>query len=928
MLQTSYVKYKYTPDEMTSQEFLERFVVRNEIFNEIFDEIKTADFDITNQHYIIVGQRGQGKTTLLRKLQLEVENDKKLSSFLLPVKFAEEQYRIKSLSRLWEEVADYLQTIYEDSFEDVLDEMEKHFDDEDYDLKSFSLLEKYIKKQDKKLLLLIDNIDELFGKLKKNEQQQLREILLSSSSFIIVGGSTKMFEQHYEYGKPFYEFFKILRLKGLTLNECKTLLLAIGSDEQKAIIENIIEHNLERIEVLRQLTGGVPRTMIMLFDIFMDENGNAFDDLLKVLDDVTPLYKHRMDDLPAVLQDIVDTIALNWDGMFTKEIAKKTRMPSKDVSAQLKQLEKYQIVEAEYVGKNKIYKIQERFFNIWYLMRFGRKKDRQKVEWLVKFLLSWFTKEELENRAKSLISSLKNGKVKESYAYHMCEALSYSGINSSLEHELKKSTKEFLNNKKSILKDDISDSEDEILKKAILLINDKKIKKAIKLLESSQKNTISIMKLCGVLYLVEKNYEKVKEYYLKTLNLGDKSVLNDLGAACYELKEYEEAEEYYIKAIKSGNKKTFNNLGVLYYELKNYEKAEEYYLKAIKEEDNITLLYLGLLYKDLKDYKKAEEYYLKAIEKKYYDALNSLGILYGELKNYKKAEEYYLKAIEKKNNDALNNLGNLYKDLKDYEKAEEYYFKAIKNKNNETLVNLGILYSDLKDYKKAEEYYLKALDFGHKDALNGLGFVYQELKDYKKAEEYYLKAIRNNNIEALNNLGTLYSDLKDYKKAEEYYLEAIKKGENNSLNSLAWLYFEKGINSKEALNLIEESYKEKNFFNTHSFAIILLWKEEFSKSYEVFLQWLNNYEEAVETQNDISIYLNLLIAKGQYYKAKEFLELEKYNLKERYKPIWYALMTYMKDDFPNESKKMGSELQVSVEEVVKEIEKLNKKYEI
>ena len=51
-----------------------------------------------------------------------------------------------------------------------------------------------------------------------------------------------------------------------------------------------------------------------------------------------------------------------------------------------------------------------------------------------------------------------------------------------------------------------------------------------------------------------------------------------------------------------------------------------------------------------------------------------------------------------------------------------------------------------------------------------------------------------------------------------------------------------------------------------------------------------------------------LISKKQYNKAKAFLELKEYNLKEKIKPTWYALMHYMQDEYPNEIKKMGSEL--------------------
>ena len=227
----------------------------------------------------------------------------------------------------------------------------------------------------------------------------------------------------------------------------------------------------------------------MLFDIFLDEEGDSFEDLLKILDEVTPLYKHRMDDLPAQLQDIVHTIAINWDGIFTKEIALKTKLESKTVSAQLKKLEKYEIVESITVGKNKIYKIKERFFNIWYLMRYGRKKDRQRVEWLISFLTSWCSKEELENKAQGLISKLKDGQVKVSHAFHMAEALRHSELSLDIENKLKKELKLYLKNIDSNLYGEISESDNEILLKSLQLEKDNNIPEAINLLrKSNQKN--------------------------------------------------------------------------------------------------------------------------------------------------------------------------------------------------------------------------------------------------------------------------------------------------------------------------------------------------------------------------------------------------------------------------------------------------------
>ncbi|MCG3661751.1 tetratricopeptide repeat protein, partial [Aliarcobacter butzleri] len=747
MLQTNY-RYKYNPSEINKKDFLASFSVRKEIFQEIFDDIKRTDYSVPSQHFVIIGQRGQGKTTLLRKLYFEIEQDKELSSFLIPLQLTEEQYQIRTLCRLWEVVAEYLELNNSELFKNLIDFMENQSELDDYELNCFNYLEKSIKAQNKKVILLVDNIDELFGKLKDKEQKQLREILLSSSTFKIIGASTKMFEQHYDYAKPFYEFFKIIQLRGLNKSETKEFLKSIANNEQKEKIENIIITQYNKIETLRQLTGGVPRTFVMLFDIFMDEEGNAFDDLIRILDEVTPLYKHRMDDLSPILQDIVHTIALNWDGILTKDIAKKTRLTSSEVSSHLKQLEKYQIIESTSLGKNKIYKIEERFFNIWYLMRFGRKKDRNRVEWLVKFLSTWYTKEELEKKSLQLIEASKEKKIKENYLYYMCEALSYTGLlDLKIEHTLKKNTKEFLEKINSNYATDVSKSVYDLLEKAIKLLEDQKLEDAIMLLEKSKNENQKIFEFLGALYSEQKEYKKAEEYYLKAIENGNNDALNSLGALYSEQKEYKKTEEYYLKAIKNGNNDALNNLGALYKNQKEYKKAEEYFLKAIKNGNN--------------------------------DALNNLGVLYSEQKEYKKAEHYYLKAIETGNNNALNSLGALYSEQKEYKKAEQYFLKAIENGNNIALNNLAILYSVQKEYKKAEEYYLKAIENGSNDALNSLGALYSDQKEYKKAEEYYLKAIENGNNDALNNLGVLYSDQKEYKKAEEYYLKAIENGVND-----------------------------------------------------------------------------------------------------------------------------------------------------
>ena len=393
MLQTRFnFPAVYNPANQTKEELIANFVVRLKEFHAIFDVIKKDGIKKTPpQHFIIQGMRGSGKTTLLLRLFYAVADDKKLEKFLVPVIFDEEQYNIRTLFKFWEEIALYLEEEHESLFHGLSDELQKYIEKVDYEEICFNLLLKRLQEAKRKLVLFIDNFGDMLTKFRRKERQRLREVLIQCSDIRIVGGSSVVLEFHYDYSEPFFEFFKVISLEGLNQKETEDLLLQLSETYKTETVKKIVKRNPGRIEALRRLTGGIPRTIILLFEIFLDhEKGDSFQDLEIILDRVTPLYKHRMDGLSPQKQDIIDAIALNWDALGVKEIARKTRIPSKAVSAHLNELEKNRIIEKIPTStKNNLYQVAERFFNIWYLMRHGRKRERKKVLWLVRFLESW-----------------------------------------------------------------------------------------------------------------------------------------------------------------------------------------------------------------------------------------------------------------------------------------------------------------------------------------------------------------------------------------------------------------------------------------------------------------------------------------------------------------------------------------------------------
>ncbi len=428
----------YRPQHKPEQELVDDFVVRLKEYRRLMDNVKSFAEGQRPQHVLLQGVRGMGKTTLMHRVFCQVQKDCRKDG-LVPVIFSEEQYSVRRLYKLWEQIAKFL----EDNEEGYYDLWEKMLEIEGEDAvieeKSFELLKAQMQTNRHRLVLFIDNFGIMVDKFNRQEQQRLREILIDFPFIQIIGGSAVVLESFYKYDKPFFDFFKVMRLEKLSSEEVKTLLRRLGQKHDSPEIENILKNQAGRIESLRILTNGVPRTIVMLFQILLDNtNGSSIEDLKKLLDMVTPLYQHRMEDLSPQQQEIVDKLALNWDGMSVKELAQKTRMESKAISAQLNQLKKNKIVDdTQTTGKNKFYQLEERFFNIWYLMQYSPRSQQKRVVWLTKFLEVWCGGDGMENYIKRFERQLKTGEINADYSEMMLEALDgVEGVSDELRNSL------------------------------------------------------------------------------------------------------------------------------------------------------------------------------------------------------------------------------------------------------------------------------------------------------------------------------------------------------------------------------------------------------------------------------------------------------------------------------------------------------------
>ncbi|MEO8148515.1 MAG: ATP-binding protein [Bacteroidia bacterium] len=593
----------YNSSHKTKEQLLNEFVVRTKQFELLYKDIRTSKMEHPEQNYLIIGPRGSGKTTLVHRLKYAIEEDRKLNRWLLPVLLTEEQYQISQLLNLWETIADSLEQEF--GFIGLNTAFQKHLHEKNAEKKCYDELLKALQKNKKKIVLFLENIGDFLRKLDDIEVKRFREVLTNHSEIRVIGTSSLALESLFDYNYPLLEFFKTVYLEGLSQQEVETVLLKLSElNNSTEKIKNIIEKEPHRITILRQLTGGVPRTVVLLFEILSDDKtGDSINDLKLLVDRVTPLFKARMEELPLGMQKIVDAVAKFWDAVSVKDLSEKLRMESKVVSAQLRQLEKNQVILKKTTNtKNHLYQLSERFFNIWYLMRYGREGDKTKVIWLVKFFESWYSKNELELHVKIFTHNLEKGIYNHDAAGLTGSAFLSSGIVSpEIKFEMLETMKKSL--PKEISKN-LTMEEKDLLSLFEKNIANEKWEEAIKIYKEIKDPRFAYRYLGGIMFLRIKQFKKGLTEFEKALNdkelnywrLFDKAIIRGIWDCLQGYKGRNFAMKYFTNEIKNDRKGFAIVLAEIFEKGKDFTNAEKFYKKALIEKYEGSSLSLAWIY--------------------------------------------------------------------------------------------------------------------------------------------------------------------------------------------------------------------------------------------------------------------------------------------------------------------------------------------
>ncbi len=689
---------KYNPGFATDEALKKTFVVRTHFLKWII-EILAGNIGDTNQHVLVIGPRGSGKTTLVRRVAVEIREDPKLEEQWYPIVFSEESYAITSVGEFWLEALKHLADQTKDEcWQKTYEDLRRESDDRRLASRALSQLMDFADEQHKRIVLIIENLNMIFSEqLDKNADWEIRHALQNEKRLMLLGTATPHFDQIKDIQRGWFEFFAMYELEPLTTKECQTLWEALTGESLSEL----------RIRPLQILTGGNPRLFSILAEFGAKMSlKELLDHLVELIDEYTEYFKSQLEILATTERKVFISVLEAWEPVTASQVSETSRMSTSQVSALLGRLvNRGAVTIAEPASRKKLYQASERLFNIYFLMR-NRNHPSNRVKAVVDFMVQFYEEEKLLKIASKIAEEACQENL-----FPQDNIFAFRQILSSIKPEMraaiiKATPREFLAIPQisSFIEDSsFSRTIDQNYNKAHsgettldhealrdrLNILEQNLQVQIKSKGEDSDSVAAILNQQANLYYEQFRYEKAEPLYIHSLMIREKVLgsehpavatsLNNLAGLYESQGKYEEAEPLYTRSLTIREKvlgsehpdvaSSLYNLAGLYYSQRKYEEAEPLITRSLMISEKVlgsehpavaTILnnLTGLYYRQGK-YEQAEPLYLRALEmrRKFFEeshpdiskTLRSLSRLYCKQGHPKRAEALLRNSIQKGN---------------------------------------------------------------------------------------------------------------------------------------------------------------------------------------------------------------------------------------------------------------------------------------
>jgi tetratricopeptide (TPR) repeat protein len=683
----------FTPSLMSPQELETILVQRQDLAQELFEKIVLSATTPAKHYALLIGMRGMGKTHLVAliyyRLLAEFDLNPTLKDKLVIAWLREEEWGVDSWLDLVSRILRAL-AVEEPQSKLLLEELRRISIEDSIDRAAANatrLLKEAI--GNRNILLIMENLDDLFKGLGEAGQQQFRSFLQAEQCCTILATTPALFNAVQSRAKPFFGFFNPIHLDRLTVPEAIEMLGKIATLGGQEDLASFLQTPLgrARVRAVHHLAGGNPRVYI-LFSQFItrDALDSLVEAFMKMLDDLTPYYQARMKELSNQQRKIVELLVDRRHPVMVKEIAADCFIDAGTAASQLRELRKLGYVEAEQNGRESFYELRE------VLMRLCLEVKKQRGQWVeifVEFLKIWYPLAERKNQLELMRGTSQY--IKDEHLERAllsdedpCFIVSQRDLQRALKEQqqlLATETLEELFHSKRLTKENYQElvelvqtdrySEAQGLLSEILSQEGRSIEKSklpfsLQILEglellAAEKNLEALELFDAVLAEDKTNviawnkrgislrrlgrYEEAIASYDRSISINpkDHQAWFNRGNSLYELGRQEEAIYSYDRAtyINPDDYKSWNNRSSSLYELGRYKETIASYDRAIsiKPDDYQAIHNKGFAYFKLGKYVESIDCYNQAIAIKpdRYDSWHDKGVVQFVIGNYEAA---------------------------------------------------------------------------------------------------------------------------------------------------------------------------------------------------------------------------------------------------------------------------------------------------
>jgi tetratricopeptide (TPR) repeat protein len=393
---------------------LERVLVARESLLEQMMACVRESATTGNKHQrLVIGPRGMGKTHLITVLHNRILADADLVKQLCIVRLNEDPYMSNYADLLYEMVRALSHSEPSEKIDTTLEQILEMSDATQRE-RCLEQLLLDVKGEDRTLLLIAENLDDIMDALKKDGQSKLRAFVQNSGDISMVASTTSLTYALTNRDAPFFGFFRETPLKAFSPLDAVSLLAKLAEHKGDEALAKALRSptGIARIRAVHHLAGGNPRIYVLFFDFLSCESlDDLVEPLMKLMDDLTPYYQSHMKQLSPVQRRLLDTMRRQRGAIKVGDLAKQTMNTPQSVSTQLGRLRDLGYVEQRVgSGRSNYYELREPLMRLCLEVKEQRGRS---LSVFVEFLRVWYADRELDQMADAISEAMQQSFMQE-----------------------------------------------------------------------------------------------------------------------------------------------------------------------------------------------------------------------------------------------------------------------------------------------------------------------------------------------------------------------------------------------------------------------------------------------------------------------------------------------------------------------------------